>query len=267
VPDPIDELESFTTPGLTMDPLSASEVRRRGTRMRRRNHALAAIGGVAAVAIIATPLAMAATGDRNDTTPPPATHSPSPSARWVQQIPADFPLTDGMARGTASGPLAGDSGLVICGANADAIVSDDRTAGDVAGAGYAEHGSEGTEARTLTLYGDDAAAIAATDALQELVTECGTDPNGSGDTLLNEVSSASIGGDASFVVTQQAQGSDGLLSDLTTMVVVRTGSAVYVTSSHTSAGGQQVVDSEADRLARKSAPVIDAMCAFSADPC
>ncbi len=264
--DPIEDLENFNE-GMPVNPLPASEVRRRGTRMRRRNHALAALGGVAAVALIATPLAMAATSDRTDTTPPPATQSPSPSARWVQQIPADFPLTDGMSQGAASGPMAGDSGLVICGANADAVVSDDRTAGDVAGASYAEQGSEGTEARTLTLYGDDAAAIAATDALQDLVTECGTDPNGTGDPLLNEVSSASIGGDASFVVTQQAQGDDGLLSDLTTMEVVRTGNAVYAVSSHTSAGGQQVIDAETARLAGRSAPVIDAMCAFSADPC
>ena len=102
MPDPLDELENFTDPGLTMNPLPASEVRRRGTRMRRRNHALAALGGVAAVALIATPLAMAATNDRTDTTPPPATQSPSPTATWVQQIPADFPLTDDMSQGAAS---------------------------------------------------------------------------------------------------------------------------------------------------------------------
>ena len=53
MPDPIDELENFSTPGLR-GPLPAAEVRRRGTRLRRRNNALAAIGGVAAVAIIAT---------------------------------------------------------------------------------------------------------------------------------------------------------------------------------------------------------------------
>ena len=92
MPDPIDELENFSDPGLAMNPLPASEVRRRGTRMRRRNNALAAVGGVAAVAIIATPLAMAATNKSTDTTPPVT--NPSPSVTWVQEIPADFPLTD-----------------------------------------------------------------------------------------------------------------------------------------------------------------------------
>ena len=71
-----------------------------------------------------------------------------------------------------------------------------------------------------------------------------------------------LGGDASLVVTQQAQGSDDLLYDLTTMEVVRTGNAVYVVSSHTSAGGQQVVDTEVQRLAERSAPVIAAMDVF-----
>ncbi len=57
MPDPMDELENFTSPGLTMDPLPAAEVRRRGTRLRRRNTALAAAGGVLAVAVIAAPFA------------------------------------------------------------------------------------------------------------------------------------------------------------------------------------------------------------------
>ena len=89
--DLLRELENFT-PGLTMDPLPASEVRRRGTRLRRRNTALATVGGVAAVAIIAAPV-IALTGHPRSTAPEPA---PSPSPSWVQTIPSDFPLTDGM---------------------------------------------------------------------------------------------------------------------------------------------------------------------------
>lgn len=268
MPDPIDELEHFTTPGLTMNPLPASEVRRRGTRMRRRNNALAAIGGVAAVAIIATPLAMAATNNRTDTTPPPATQPPSPTVTWVQEIPADFPLTDGMPEGTEVGPTAAPSGLTVCGADAGAVVSAGPGHGATAGASTAETSTDGgTEARTLTLYADEAAAIAATGALEELVAGCATDPNGTGDPLVNAATAATVGGDASLVVTQQAQGSDDLLYDLTTMAVVRTGNAVYVVSSHTSAGGQQVVDGEVERLTEQSAPVVDAMCTFAADPC
>jgi hypothetical protein len=236
--------------------------------MRRRNNALAAIGGVAAVAIIATPLAMAASGDRTDTTPPVTTQPPSPtqSVTWKREIPADFPIADGMPDGTQVGPESAPSGLTVCGADAGAVVSSGPGAVADAGASFSD-GVESTTARTLTLYADDEAAIAATTALDELVTGCGTDPNGTGDPLLNEVSAGSIGGDASLVVTQQAQGSDGLLSQLTTMEVGRTGNAVYVVSSYTDAGGQQVVDTEVQRLAEQSAPVTDVMCVFAANPC
>jgi hypothetical protein len=260
--DPIDELEHFTDPGLTMNPLPASEVRRRGTRMRRRNNALAAIGGVAAVAIIATPLAMAASNDRTDTTPPPATESPSPTVTWLQEIPEDFPIDRGLAGSDQGDSLNASADLSVCGSDATALVT---TGPDVVAGAGAESGvpdSEGGEARTLTLYADDRAAIAATTALEELVTGCGTDPNGTGDPLLNEVKAGDLGGDASLVVTQQAQGSDGLLSQLTTMEVVRTGNAVYVVSSFTSAGGQQVIDGEVQRLAESSAPIIEAMTVF-----
>jgi hypothetical protein len=264
MPDPIDELDRFTTPGLSMDPLPAAEVRRRGTRMRRRNHALAAIGGVAAVAIIATPLALAASHDRTDTTPPPI--KPSPTVTWVTEIPADFPLADGMPEGTLVDPQAPSGLLTVCGTDVGSVVSG-AGAVDIAGATVEEAGSEGTEIRALALYSGAAAATAATDALRELVSGCATDPNGTGTTLVNEMSHSAVGNDASFVVTQQAQGSDGLLSDLTAMEVVRTGNAVYLASSHTTAGGAQVVTDELNRLSDGSAPVVNAMCVFSADPC
>jgi hypothetical protein len=270
--DPLDELENFTNPGLTMDPLPVAEVRRRGTRMRRRNNALAAIGGVAAVAIIATPLAMAATGNRTDTTPPVTTQPPSPtqsvtqSVTWKREIPADFPIADGMPEGTTVDKIPAPTGLVVCGTEAGTTLTPSGSRRSLASASF-EEGPEGTEVRTIALFPDDSAAIAATAALEDLVAGCTTDPNGTGDTLLNELGPGSLGGDASYVVTQQAQDSDGVLSQLTTMEVVRTGNAVYVVSSFTSAGGQQVVDGEVQRLAESSAPVIDAMCIFSADPC
>ena len=46
--DPVENLQSFDTEGINVNPPPASEVRRRGNRMRRRNNTLAALGGVAA---------------------------------------------------------------------------------------------------------------------------------------------------------------------------------------------------------------------------
>ena len=53
-----------------MNPLPASEVRRRGDRMRRRNTALATVGGVVAAAVfIGTPVALMS-GNDNGTVDP-----------------------------------------------------------------------------------------------------------------------------------------------------------------------------------------------------
>ena len=77
MPDPIDELENFSIPGPAMTPLPAADVRRRGDKIRRRNNTLAAVGGLAAVAVIAAPFAIFAGGQQSDTTPGPATQPPS----------------------------------------------------------------------------------------------------------------------------------------------------------------------------------------------
>ena len=57
-----DDLSSFTdgfSEGMHVNPLPASEVRRRGDRMRRRNTTLATVGGVVAAAVfIGTPVAL-----------------------------------------------------------------------------------------------------------------------------------------------------------------------------------------------------------------
>jgi hypothetical protein len=55
--DRIHELETFTPPEPTITADLTDRIRRRGTRMRRRRNLLASIGGLAAVGILATPLA------------------------------------------------------------------------------------------------------------------------------------------------------------------------------------------------------------------
>ncbi len=70
MPDPMDELSNFE-PGVTASPIPAAEVRRRGDRLRRRRTALSVGGAVAAVLLIAVPIAVVAGGDGDGGTPQP----------------------------------------------------------------------------------------------------------------------------------------------------------------------------------------------------
>ena len=100
--DPLESLDNFPE-GLHVDSLPASEVRRRGDRMRRRNTALATVGGVVAAAVfIGTPVALMSGNDDDSVDPPtvPADvpEPTTPSAEWLTEIPAEFPLADGLTR-------------------------------------------------------------------------------------------------------------------------------------------------------------------------
>ena len=73
MPDPIEELSNFD-PRSPVNPMPAAEVRRRGDRLRRRNTARVVGGAVAAVVLVAVPVAVFAGGDNGgDPEPGPAT--------------------------------------------------------------------------------------------------------------------------------------------------------------------------------------------------
>lgn len=54
MPDPLERLADLADPGGTPSPLPATEVRRRGDRLRRRRHRLGAAGAALAVAVVAS---------------------------------------------------------------------------------------------------------------------------------------------------------------------------------------------------------------------
>jgi hypothetical protein len=247
MPDPLDELENFATPGLTMNPLPASEVRRRGTRMRRRNHALATIGGVAAVAIIATPLAMAASHDRTDTTPPPT--KPSPSVTWVQEIPADFPLADGLPTPARTEASYDSQVTDVCGGWAPP------TSAEVRQAVFRE--SEGGSSHALALYPTEGEAELALTSLGAQTQACALQAEGK-QRRVDVLSSDD--GDQSLVYVNHY--SDA--GDIDVVQLVRVGNAILEATSYSN--GVPAQDT-VDDVARDSEVVIDAMCIFSADPC
>lgn len=243
--DPLDELDHFTDPGLTMTPLPASEVRRRGTRMRRRNNALAAIGGVAAVAIIATPLAMAATDNRTDTTPPVT--NPSPSVTWVTEIPADFPLAEGLPTPVETDESYESPVTDVC-AGASWSPAEAAT---VEQAVFTE--SEGGSTHTLALYPNDGEAELALSAVASEMQACSLQTEGKQRWV--EVL-PSDDGDQSLVYVNHY--SDA--GDIDVVQLVRVGNAVLEATTYSN--GLPAQDT-ADAVAQDAASVVAAMDVFS----
>lgn len=275
--DPIRDLENLKHEGMNVNPLPASEVRRRGTRLRRRNNALAAVGALAVVAVIATPLAVVARGGDHAEPGPGPVDSPSPTrtvqAEWLQAIPGDFDLTALPADATFAFTARDDSvvdDLTLCGVPTFSTRSSDPVgpAVDTAGAFYGEAGTESSAGRTLALYQSDKIAAKALDAIRHGVETCPVEQQpGGGAPLVRDSVPADLATDESYVFTQQSRMDKDLLADLTVFQVARVGNALYLATNHTSAGGPQVVDAEVRRMATQSAPVLSDMCVFAADPC
>jgi len=268
--DPIDELESFDMPGTTT-PLPAAEVRRRGDHIRRRNITLAAGGALAVVAAVAVPLAAVAL-DHDTRRVEPA---PAPQVSWRQDIPRTLDLGAVPAGSPVRFTVRPDATVVddvrLCGTVAFSTRSADPAgpAEDGAGATAAEPGTESASARTLAVYRDADAAAAVVGRLRAAVEACPVDERRGGPTYTwSVVPGASVdGADEGFVIAQQVRFDATLTSDLTAIEVGRVGNAVVVATSHTSAGGQQAIDGTVPNLLALSAPLLQQMCTFSAEPC
>ncbi len=254
--DPTDELEHFTTPGLTITPLPASEVRRRGNRMRRRNNVLATLGGVVAVAIVATPTALVATGGPQADPHPDVSVAIQPAAGWQQRVPADFELTNGWNPGLEGVPDARSISDGVCAAPLEGVGV------DRLGVGYAERGSESSGNRALTLYADQAAAAAQIDRIRSVVESCAQTHEG--DVIVYD---SDLGTEESLVYTARALLQDQTPGGGSIYQIGRTGNAVFVEQVNGWPGDDGSALGEVDRGRRQAAPVVDQMCTFSIEGC
>ncbi|MGZ4465083.1 MAG: hypothetical protein ACXVW0_06985 [Nocardioides sp.] len=269
MPDPFEELRSLEQ-GTPVNPLPASEVRRRGDRMRRRNNALAALGGVAAVALVAVPLSLAAHGTQRPA-PGPA-GPPSSATTWLHEVPASVDVTRLPADATFSftgRDVSVVDDLTLCGRPTWSTRSGDPVAPalDAVGATYGEPGTESNAGRTLAVYADDTQAQAALDAIRAGVRACPVDTEGRGAPLRYSEVGTTLPADDALTFAEQADLGGGLLADLTVFQVARVGNALLVATEHTSAGGPQVLAQEVTRTTDLTAPVVAEMCVFAADPC
>lgn len=255
-----DPFESFKT---TMDasdlhPLPASEVRRRGDRLRRRNTALAAVGGTAAALVaIGVPVALTQGGDDTRDSLPVANDPSSQVVAWRTEVPADFPLVQGLPEenvysGTpvearegyepqAPGPCRGEAWDVSGSL-------------DVLQAVYQD--TEGGIDRSIAVFADDAEAAARVDAMAEQASTCS-------DGRTTVVPLTSDLGDQSLVFANVWDVGEAYLHQ-----AVRVGNAVlYTTAYFTGGGDPQVLEYERRLEQERSAEVVSAMCVFGADPC
>lgn len=255
-----DLFESFTTMDQThLHPLPASEVRRRGDRLRRRNTALAVAGGtVAAMTAIGAPLALTQGGGADRDSLPIATDGPSPDAvQWRTSIPEDFPLTEGMP---TTNVLSGTPVETREGYEPQAPGPCGGPAWDVSGALDSLQAifqdTEGGVDRTVSAFPDDASAGARLDELSERARSCDS----------RQIRVAWVEqdlGDQSVVFADVWDDGTAYLHQ-----AVRVGNAVLYTTAYFNGGGDpDVVERTWRQAEQDTADVVSAMCVFSADPC
>jgi hypothetical protein len=276
--DPIEDLENFNDQGLNVNPLPAAEVRRRGTRMRRRNNALAAIAGVAAVGIVAVPLGMYAAGDGPAPEPAPLNPSPTrtretPGTSWRQEVPPGLPLTEGFPATNANdgSPVTtsdepGLAEITLCGTSAWSVTAGPIAAADALGVTYSGE-SDDSRARTLAVYRDDRAAGQALAGLRTSLEDCPVDRTGTRAPQQYDVSEAALG-EESFTFTQRSRDGAGFMGDLSVYQAVRVGNAVYLATYYGQGGAnEQVIAHTLQLMNTDSAPVISDLCLFAPEPC
>ena len=252
--------------GLPVNPMPASEVRRRGDRMRRRNTVLATVGGVAAAAVfIGLPVAVVANQGGDDVQPAPAPDSQT----WLQEVPADFPLAANFPERSADGSptevTPPPSGPVVNPGDLCGYTWLSEPPADAAGYSYTGE-SEDTLSRTLLLLPDDTSAETAVSELRDAVAAC-PEHQLENATMVNRLEDVDLGTEESLVYSQQVVEEDQSISGLFMTQIGRSGNALLMSTSYGAAGGDQVIEFEADRLRKQAGIVLSAMCVFSADPC
>ncbi len=280
--DPLDErFRDFATGTPPMNPASPAEIRDRGDRMRRRRTALTAAGAALAVALIATPVAVLATGGTDDdvqpapgppsttVTDPPSddpdqpTETTAPEGPLVSEIPPEFPLTAGYppVNGSDGTPVEvtdtpGVTTIQACGA--PVWSPDDVDAIDVAGAFYGGE-AEDSRARTLVVYNSvERAEANLRDQIVAGVTACPEDGGADG----SEWTVQGTQGDTTIITKQYVSGGQPV-PGLEVYLVTRVANALLVDWNYGEGGAS---DASRDAVVRfaldQQADVVTAMGMF-----
>jgi hypothetical protein len=129
--------------------------------------------------------------------------------------------------------------------------------------------SEGRSQRWLIIFKDqDVAKSAMAEARDSLASCTPSGPGSQGVRLVYEEVPVDLGTEDSFAWTEQVErDGDDLVSDLTYSQAARTGNAIYIESTYTSAGGDEVVAQVQQLLTQRSREPLEFLCVYAADPC
>lgn len=282
--DPIHDLENFNSEGLPVNPLAPSEVRRLGDRMRRRRNATAVVAGVAAVAVIAAPIALyAGRDDRSAPNPEPGPASsttaspdvvettpptPEPVRALVKEIPEGFPLAvgwpdDDQAESEEQG-LTGpnrklDSLLFeMCGNTFDDPPYVDRLRANWTN-------PEDYRDRQLTTYADAGAAVDAVSSLTDFYRACPEEEVSDGYTRVRTVQRTQVGGE-SWALAQHLEFEGAPAISIYVVHVIRLGRAVLIDTS-ASEGSKGDIDVTIAGMTTNTVEPVSRMCVFTEAGC
>lgn len=285
--DPIRDLANFNSPGLAVEPLPPSEVRRLGDRLRRRRNAAAAVAGVAAVAVVAGPLALLSSGDGRvgpgpgpgvSTPVSPDVFLPSPTDPnridiEAAEISFRFPLPLGWPRDSEAereelgleGPSRNLDILVFAGCN---TTFDDPAYVDRLRADWTD--VEDYRSRQLTTYADTARATAAVKALTDFFRSCPTEDFDDGYSRLGQVVRTEVGHESWALVRHFERGGAPAVG-LEIIHVIRVGRAVLIDTAANEGGAgpdrEGEVQRHLDAMSASVASPVESMCAFTQVGC
>lgn len=167
--DPLQQLASFGAGG-PVDPLPATEVRRRGDRRRARRTAVTGVVGAVAVLAVALPAGLYAARDGGGRSAPPASSTSAPTPLRTT-IPADFPILAGIDPAPESAAVEDGPGNLadvrICGRSVWPASALDRRAATLPG-----EESSPTWSRDLLLFPTVSGAESAVRALASGLDRC-----------------------------------------------------------------------------------------------
>jgi hypothetical protein len=264
MPDLFDPLRNLDD-DVPMSPLPSPEVRRRGDRMRRRRHRLQALGGAAAVAVIASGTTLFL---NTLDTPEHAPVAQTPQDGWLTEIPTHYALDRGWPIAHEVGSEASQLGpsqkfapftkdkVEPCGKPAYPSASPVDSVGTIWNA------PEDIRRRELTLYADateaSKVAIKLVDAWKACPTQTLPDPPFE---LTTRVTRGSLG-DESWTVVEGA----GIAPQLQVFNLVRVGNAVLINGISNEGSLDDSAAHVAEQDAQASALAAD-MCIFALVPC